>query len=368
MPSSAATRRANKVFRDLAVSIPPTRIICDKNFSFSVKATPDICDDEREQIWRIFEENMYELYQSSSFGWKPQRKRTEMFDPLSRFIVARGFSVPTSNLASSGVVAYSIFRFDREDRQNVIYCYELQVSKDSRRFGLGRLLTQILSDIGAQWGMTKVMLTVFKGSPKVHLAHDVAHVSVANHTAMLFYKSIGFTIDEISPDFTKDPEGGAKDDTELFYLHLFTRLYHFLAERDRNRTTAAELVPLMPPHLRVLTVVPRRALGHRYASHGAPHYNEPTGWLFGEKVMSFHSHAVPQLNPHTFQPLPPGQKRVKEDWENIWYFGMFGSMALAAILLYYKPDTSIQTWALKEAKERMEARGEKYKYDSKSSS
>ena len=30
---------------------------------------------------------------------------------------------------------------------------------------------------------------------------------------------------------------------------------------------------------------------------------------------------------------------MKEDWENIWYFGMFGSIGLAALLLYYKPDT-----------------------------
>jgi len=104
----------------------------------------------------------------------------------------------------------------------------------------------------------------------------------------------------------------------------------------------------MSPSLRVLSAAPRRVLSRRYASHGAPHYNEPTGWLFGEK------------------PLPPGQKRVKEDWENIWYIGMFGSIAFAAVLLYYKPDTSIQTWALKEAKERMEARGEKYKYESSS--
>ncbi|KAI0051781.1 hypothetical protein FA95DRAFT_1484783 [Auriscalpium vulgare] len=101
----------------------------------------------------------------------------------------------------------------------------------------------------------------------------------------------------------------------------------------------------MPPtSLRALrTIAPRRELGRRHASHGA-HYNEPTGYLFGEK------------------PLPPGQKRVKEDWENIWYIGMFGGMGLATVLLYYKPDTSIQTWALQEAKQRMEARGEKVDY------
>jgi hypothetical protein len=39
------------------------------------------------------------------------------------------------------------------------------------------------------------------------------------------------------------------------------------------------------------------------------------------------------------QPPAPGQKRVKEDWENIWYFGMFGSIGLATVLLYYRPDT-----------------------------
>jgi len=77
---------------------------------------------------------------------------------------------------------------------------------------------------------------------------------------------------------------------------------------------------------------------------------------------------------------------VKEDWENVWYIGMFGTMAFASVMLYYKPDTrcvlltnlpgaapknavsSIQTIALREAKERMEARGEKYRYEPQSTS
>ena len=39
------------------------------------------------------------------------------------------------------------------------------------------------------------------------------------------------------------------------------------------------------------------------------------------------------------QPPPPGQKRVREDWEITWYLGMFGAMGLAGVLHYYKPDT-----------------------------
>ncbi|KAI5123784.1 hypothetical protein M0805_000372 [Coniferiporia weirii] len=95
--------------------------------------------------------------------------------------------------------------------------------------------------------------------------------------------------------------------------------------------------------------VPRLLKQQRRNAGGAPHYNEPTGFLFGEKVRAL-------------LPLPPGQKRQRESWELMWYWGMFGSMGLAAVLLYYKPDTSIQTWALKEAKERMEARGESVEY------
>ncbi|KAF8511702.1 ESSS subunit of NADH:ubiquinone oxidoreductase, partial [Gautieria morchelliformis] len=103
----------------------------------------------------------------------------------------------------------------------------------------------------------------------------------------------------------------------------------------------------MPPTLPIRTLPSRISSNiarRQYASHGAPQYNEPTGYLFGEK------------------PPLPGQKRKREEWELIFYWGMFGSMALAAVGLYYKPDTSIQTWALKEAKARMEARGESVEY------
>ncbi|KIR67247.1 hypothetical protein I314_02460 [Cryptococcus bacillisporus CA1873] len=84
----------------------------------------------------------------------------------------------------------------------------------------------------------------------------------------------------------------------------------------------------------------------RYASHG-PTYNPPSGYLFGERP-------------------PKNGKRVKESWENIYYIGMFGGMIFMGVVYAYKPDTSIQSWALKEAKERLEARGEEYQYKPKS--
>ncbi|KAJ5089504.1 hypothetical protein N7532_008188 [Penicillium argentinense] len=73
----------------------------------------------------------------------------------------------------------------------------------------------------------------------------------------------------------------------------------------------------------------------RAADHG-DHYDPPTGWLFGVK---------------------PGQKYVKEGWEGIWYYGFIGSFLVAGVAYVFKPDTSIQTWALEEARRRLEAEG-----------
>lgn len=107
----------------------------------------------------------------------------------------------------------------------------------------------------------------------------------------------------------------------------------------------AQMLGIRPQLLRtpLQAALPRAAARRSYASHG-PTYNPPSGYLFGEK------------------PLPKGQKRQWESWELIYYVGMFGGMALATVILVYKPDTSIQTWALEEAKKRMEERGEKVEY------
>jgi len=70
-------------------------------------------------------------------------------------------------------------------------------------------------------------------------------------------------------------------------------------------------------------------------SHGS-HYDPPSGWLWG---------------------IPPGQKYEKEGWEGIMYWGFGGACVFAVVGYAFKPDTSIQTWALEEARRRLEAEG-----------
>jgi hypothetical protein len=51
-------------------------------------------------------------YSGSSFGWDPAAKLTELFDPLSRFILV---------LFEERLVAFAMFRFEYEDYHNLLY-------------------------------------------------------------------------------------------------------------------------------------------------------------------------------------------------------------------------------------------------------
>ncbi|KAF2405291.1 NADH:ubiquinone oxidoreductase 11.6kD subunit [Trichodelitschia bisporula] len=71
------------------------------------------------------------------------------------------------------------------------------------------------------------------------------------------------------------------------------------------------------------------------SGHGS-HYDPPTGWLWG---------------------IEPGTKYQPEGWEQITWWGFCGGLTLAVVAYAFKPDTSIQTWALEEARRRLEAEG-----------
>ncbi|KAF2855875.1 hypothetical protein T440DRAFT_485944 [Plenodomus tracheiphilus IPT5] len=65
-------------------------------------------------------------------------------------------------------------------------------------------------------------------------------------------------------------------------------------------------------------------------------YDPPSGWLFGVK---------------------PGEQYEKEGWEGPMFWGFGGCTVFVVVAYAFKPDTSIQTWALEEARRRLEAEG-----------
>ncbi|KAJ7631012.1 acyl-CoA N-acyltransferase [Roridomyces roridus] len=144
--------------------------------TFEVLLAEDLDSAARDSVWSMFETNMRAMYTPSSFGWDPPHKKSELFDPLSRFILVYD--------GQRSLAAFTSFRFEFEDDENMLYCYDIQVSKSSQRHGLGRTLMNCLEKIAVDFTMDKLMLTVFKG----------------NSRALKFYSKIGFELDPDSPD------------------------------------------------------------------------------------------------------------------------------------------------------------------------
>lgn len=58
---------------------------------------------------------------------------------------------------------------------------------------------------------------------------------------------------------------------------------------------------------------------------GAPHYDPPTGWLFGVR---------------------PGEEYKREGWEIPFFYGICGSFAVATVAYAFKPDTRYVAFSL----------------------
>ncbi|TEB34953.1 acyl-CoA N-acyltransferase [Coprinellus micaceus] len=143
--------------------------------TYAMRKTNELGADNKVAVFGLLTNNMREMLQESSMGWSVSKKKREVFHTRSRFIIAHD--------AQSSLVAFSMFRFEKEDQCVVLYCYELQVEEAMRGLGIGRSLLTQLESIGLAYGMDKIMLTVLK----------------ANQKSVKFYKSAGFRLDSSDP-------------------------------------------------------------------------------------------------------------------------------------------------------------------------
>lgn len=114
------------------------------------------CDVDKELMDWAFEltkKNMQTLYEASDWGWNDKQKKDEMLEDQARYLIA-------TTTEDQVPVAAVHFRFDLDNDDEVLYCYEIQLEKETRRKGLGKFLMQILELLAHKTHMTKVMLTV----------------------------------------------------------------------------------------------------------------------------------------------------------------------------------------------------------------
>lgn len=108
------------------------------------------------------------LYIGSGMGWNAREKKEEMAQTGMKYIL----------LVEAGkVIAFCSYLNDYEDELNVVYLYELHVSKTHQRGGLGKLLLDKTVSAARESNVPYVMLTAFRH----------------NKNAVSFYQKNGFS-------------------------------------------------------------------------------------------------------------------------------------------------------------------------------
>lgn len=139
------------------------------------KKVDQMNEDEIEVAFKMVKENMQALYENSAWGWQEKEKRDEMTEENARYLFAID--------GEKNIVGMSHFRFDVDEDDEVIYCYEIHLIKSIRGKGLGKFMMQVLEMLALKAKMKKVLLTVFK----------------ANERAVNFFNKLKYTVDETSP-------------------------------------------------------------------------------------------------------------------------------------------------------------------------
>ena len=168
-------------------------------------------------------------YEQSSIGWSPSKKLREMKLPDLKYLLIctnpkdEGGNEEASNETSAKVTqkrkvhGFASFMVTYEDGYEVVYVYEIHLSKSLRGKGIGKSLFTIMEEVGRGVGLCKIMLTVF----------------VAAKGATGFYERLGFEIDEYSPGPRKLRGGKVKKPD---YLILSKKL------KDESRAKSLKLM------------------------------------------------------------------------------------------------------------------------------
>jgi len=161
----ANVKLANSVEDPLA-NLPKPFSVYNKNgldLTLETVRAPDV--DEKDLAWAFdttkttMKPLFDEAYKNNpmmdpDFTWKEQEKNTKMREELAWYLIAR--------TSEGTAVAFSHFRFDINNDDEVLFCHELQVEQAFRRKGLGRFMVNVLAMLMIKADMLKMMCTIFK--------------------------------------------------------------------------------------------------------------------------------------------------------------------------------------------------------------
>uniref|UniRef100_A0A182LW63 N-alpha-acetyltransferase 40 n=1 Tax=Anopheles culicifacies TaxID=139723 RepID=A0A182LW63_9DIPT len=149
----------------------------DLQLKLQCKRKADMDPKLLKWAFKLAERNVGPQYRACSLGWQPKIKQADLNKPWARYLVA-------TDMTTKKPAAYTMFRFDLDYGRSVLYCYELQVEAEYQRKGLGAFMMKALEKMAQHFSMERVVLTVLKN----------------NEDGMRFYRTLGYEVDEMSPD------------------------------------------------------------------------------------------------------------------------------------------------------------------------
>uniref|UniRef100_A0A7S1SLR7 N-alpha-acetyltransferase 40 n=1 Tax=Tetraselmis chuii TaxID=63592 RepID=A0A7S1SLR7_9CHLO len=148
-----------------------------------------LSEELKETLKKMLETNMAEVYAEDWVKAKTVKEK-EMVEDDARYL----FVYDVSSSDKEALAGFIQYRFVIEEEVEVLYIYELQILKDFQRKGLGKFIVMIIEGLARKAGVKGVMLTCQK----------------RNKAAYVFYKSIKYNEDAISP-CNVDPYAGEED-------------------------------------------------------------------------------------------------------------------------------------------------------------
>jgi ribosomal protein S18 acetylase RimI-like enzyme len=126
------------------------------------------------RCFKLLENNMSHLYETSTLGWTPKKKQQELNRNWARFLMVRDCA------AAGKFIGYAFFRFDEDYNRAALYCYELHIVEEYRGRGIGTHLITILEEMAKSFNLEILILTTLTN----------------NEPALKFYEKLGFELDE----------------------------------------------------------------------------------------------------------------------------------------------------------------------------
>jgi len=181
--AKTANRHWKKVEKANEVEDPLESFVSFKTYSknelnakISCVRRTDMSDEDMKLVFDLTKTNMQAIYESS-WGWNDKTKRRELDEDRMWFLMARDGS-------SGKLLAFVSFRFDIDYEEPVVYCYEIQLSLEVQRKGLGKFLMQVLQLFAIKFRMHKVVSTVLH----------------KNEASMKFFREkLGYVTDKSNP-------------------------------------------------------------------------------------------------------------------------------------------------------------------------